>query len=222
MKDWVMELNVPFVKQPPDSVWCGPATATMMLKFYGKNTSLKRVVEELNLRSRQGINNAHLASFFLNHNLKATVQAWPNGMTENLLSQESISGDVAIKVLKNDRKKVKSKARIMFRELTALVKKGGNVIFSPITLDDLSNSIKNGSPVIVCVDMKHFRDISRKTGHYVLVYGIADPELELSQPYAYVHDSILGKERFIPVSKLLDACNAWFGSAIYVTPKAVR
>ena len=217
-----MELNVPFIKQPQDSVWCGPATATMMLKFYGKNTSLKRVVEELNLRSSQGVNNAHLASFFLSHNLNATVQAWPNGMTENLYSRKPINGNTAIKILKDNKGKVRGKARIMCRELMALVKKGGNVIFSPITLDDLRNSIRNSSPVIVCIDMEHFRDISRKTGHYVLVYGITDPESQVSQPYAYVHDSIRGKEKFIAVSKLLDACNAWFGSAIFVSPRAVQ
>lgn len=214
-----MELNVSFVKQPTDSVWCGPATATMVLKFYGKNTSLKRVVEELNLRSLQGVSNAHLASFFLNYNLDATIQAWPTGMTENLRSRKPINSDAAIKVLGDNREKVTGKARITCRELTTLVKKGGSVIFSPITLDDLRNSIRDGSPVIICVDMKHFMDISRKTGHYVLVYGVTDPESQVSQPYAYVHDPIRGKERFMPVSELLDACNAWFGSAIYVTPK---
>ena len=217
-----MELNIPYVKQPIGSVWCGPASATMVLKYYGRKTSLLKVVRELNIKSYQGVNNAHLASYFLNHGLDVTVQAWSSGMPDNLRSDRPLNGDIAIKTLQRSKDKVQSKARIMCRELMALVKKGGNIVFNPITLNDLSNSIRNGSPVIMCVDMKHFWDISQKTGHYVLVYGIADPELELSQPYAYVHDSILGKERFIPIRKLLDACNAWFGSAIYITPKAVR
>lgn len=217
-----MELNVPFVRQPKDSVWCGPATATMMLKFYSSKRSLEHIVREMNIKSTKGINMAQLASFFLNHDLDVTVQTWPNGMTKNLCSKKPINGDAAVKVLKDNKDKVKSKARIMCRELMALAKRGGSIIFSPITLKDLRDSISNNSPVIISIDMKHFADISRKTGHYVLVYGITGPELPLTQPYAYIHDPIFGKEKFVPVAELLDACNAWFGSAIYVTPKAVR
>lgn len=214
-----MELNVPYVKQPPGSVWCGAATATMALKFYGKKVSLKRVAGELHIKSSKGINNAHLASYFLNHEMDVTVQAWSSGMTEKLRSRESLSGDTAIKILRSAQKNVRSKARILCRELVALTKRGGSIIFHPITLEDLRSRLENGSVVIMCVDSKHFIDISRKTGHYVLICGITDHDSQVSQPYVYVHDPILGSSRFITVQRILGACNSWFGSAIYVTPK---
>jgi len=217
-----MELNIPYVKQPTGSAWCGPATATMVLKFYGKKTSLKRVVRELHIKSSQGLNNAHLASYFLNYGMDVTIQAWPSGMTDKLLSRESLSGDTAINTLRNAQKKVKSKARILCRELVALTKRGGNIIFHPITLEDLRSRLEDGSAIIMCIDAKHFMDISRKTGHYVVISGIADDGLQLSQPYVYVHDSIRGPSKFIPAKSILDACNDWFGSVIYVKPKAVR
>lgn len=217
-----MELNVPYIKQPPGTVWCGAATATMVLKFSGKKISLKRVVKELHIKSSQGVNNAHLASYFLNHGLDVTVQAWPSGMTNNFRSDESFSGDTAIKTLRNIQGKVKSKAKILSRELVSLAKRGGSVIFHPITLDDLRSRLETGSIIILCIDSKHFMDISRKTGHYVLICGITDRDSGMSQPYAYAHDPILGPRRFITVQRILDACNSWFGSAIYITPKTVR
>lgn len=59
-----MELEMPYIRQPIGSVLCGPASATMVLKFYGKKISLNRVVQELHIKSSQGLNNAHLASYF--------------------------------------------------------------------------------------------------------------------------------------------------------------
>lgn len=154
--------------------------------------------------------------------MNVTVQAWPSGMTSKLSSEESLSGDTAIKMLRSAQKNVKSKARILCRELVALAKHGGSIIFRPIALEDLRNRIEGGSVIIICVDAKHFMDISRKTGHYVVISGITDPDSQVSQPYVYVHDPIRGPSRFVSVKSILEACNSWFGSAIYITPKAVR
>lgn len=217
-----MELNVPYVKQPCGSVWCGAATATMALKFYGKKISLKRVAKELHIKSSKGVNNAHLASYFLNHDMDVTVQAWPSGMTDKLRSKEGLIGDAAIKILRSAQKNVKSKARILCKELVSLAKRGGNIVFHPVTIEDLRSRLESGSIIIMCIDAKHFMDISRKTGHYVVISGIADLDSQVSQPYVYVHDSIRGPSKFISVKSILDACNDWFGSVIYVMPKAVR
>ena len=105
------------------------------------------------------------------------------------------------------------------RELVALAKRGGSIIFSPVTLEDLRSRLVGGSVIIMCVDTKYLMDISRKTGHYVVISGITDPDSQVSQPYVYVHDPLRGASKFIPVKDMLEACNSWFGSVIYVAPK---
>lgn len=213
-----MELKMPYVKQPANSVWCGAATAAMTLRFYGKKISLKGVVREL-IKNSKGVNNAQLAAYFLGHGMEVTVQAWPLGMTGKLRSRKSLSGDAAIQRLRSTQKIVTSKARILCRELVALAKRGGSVVFHPVTLEDLRSRVEAGSVIIMCIDAKYFMDIPRKAGHYVVISGITDTDSQVSRPYVYVHDPLQGPSRFIPVEHILEACNNWFGSVIYVTPE---
>lgn len=56
----------------------------------------------------------------------------------------------------------------------------------------------------------------------VVISGITDPDSQVSQPYVDVHDPIRGPSRFISVKSILDACNGWFGSVIYIKSKEVR
>ena len=218
-----MELNVPYVKQPVGSVLCGAASATMVLRFLGKQISLKRVVRELCIKSSRGVNCAHLASYFLQHNMDVVVQAWPHGMSEGLRSVKLLKGESAITALKRGvQDGTRSKARVLCRELTALAKKGGGVILEPVTLEVLRGRLASGFPIIAGIDAKHFANLSRSVGHYVVVYGITDRDSQVSQPYVDVHDPELGPEKFITVQNMLDACNGWYGSIICVKPKTVR
>lgn len=215
-----MELNVPYVRQPTESVLCGAASAAMVLKFYGKRLSLQRVARELHIKSSRGVSNAHLACYFLSHGMDATVQAWPSGMADGLRSKNLLNGGIAVNILKLGIQDGTGKARVLCRELIALAKRGGGIILQPVTSDDLRGKLASGSLIIVSIDMKYFTNVSRKTGHYVVVYGITDCDSQVTQPYVYVHDSIRGPNKFISVRDILGVCNSWFSAVIYVKPKA--
>jgi len=217
-----VQLNVPYVKQPAGSVLCGPACATMVLRFFGRKKSFNKVTEEIQVKSKAGITVGHLASYFLSQGMDTTIQAWPLGMSEKYYTEEPIRGEIAVETLKRGAKgDAKGKARGFCRETVTAAKRGVSLILRPIILSDLRRQLVK-APVIVSLDQKYFVELSRKTGHYAAAYGITPPDSQVTQPYLYVHDPDLAAEAFLPVKDILNACNSWFGSVIYATPKAER
>ncbi|HEY4486231.1 MAG TPA: C39 family peptidase [Candidatus Paceibacterota bacterium] len=218
-----MELSVPYVRQPEESVWCGPASAAMVLKFYGRRVSLQRVVRELNIKSSRGVTNAHLASYLLGQGMEVTVQGWPEGMANNLCSKEVLKGKTAIDMLRMGAQNgTTKKARVFCKELVALAKRGGDIFLGPVTVDDFRKNLESGGLIIASVDLKSWAGVSRKMGHYVVIYGVTDRDSKASQPCVHLHDPLIVPGMFITVKEILRVCNSWFGSVIYVSQKAVQ
>lgn len=213
-----MESNVPYVKQPANSAWCGASCAAMLLKFHKKRISQERIARELPIR-RRGVTIPRLAYYFLRQEMSTTLQAWPPGMSAMVRSKGPIGGEKAIaKLTRGIRESTSHRARVLCKELIPFVKRGGQVLLRPITIDDLRGRLEDGSPLIINIDASHFTGDRRQFGHYVVAYGITSLDSQVSEPYLNVHDPSLGAERFRTVRKMLAACNEWYGAAIYITP----
>ncbi|OHA07806.1 MAG: hypothetical protein A2934_02960 [Candidatus Sungbacteria bacterium RIFCSPLOWO2_01_FULL_47_10] len=193
----------------------------MVLKFYGERITLKRAVKEMRIKSSKGVTLGKLGSFFLERGMEATVQAWPSGIPKELRSEKTLRYEDALTALDRCLKNAsKNKARTFSKETRAFVKNGGGLILHPHSIDDVRARLEAKAPIIRSIDMKHFLNITRQTGHAIVEYGITGCDSQVTQPYVYVHDPFRGPGKFISVQKMIDACNSWCGMALYVIPKA--
>ena len=212
-----MKLGIPYVEQPFESDLCGPACAAMVLQYHGSAMSLAATTDDLYLGGARGVTFTKMASYFLAHDLNVTVQAWPDGMTEELRSDTVLMGGDALEALRQGESKGStSKARMFSGELRAFINRGGGVLLRPVTLDDYRHSLEGGSPVIVGLDRKPLEGLSRRTLHYVVINGATSSDSQVTQPYVDVHDPLWGPDGFTPADDVLDACTSWLGLVIYV------
>lgn len=213
-----MKSSVSHVKQPANSNWCGAACAVMILKFHDKRISQQRIARELPIQ-KQGVTIPRLAYYFLRQGMNATIQACPPGMSAKARSKVPLGGEKAITVLTRGVKEATSRrARVLCRELIPFVKRGGQVLLRPITIDDLRERLEDNSPLIVSINASYFDGNPRKWGHYVTAYDITSLDSPVSEPYVYVQDPGAKPEWFVSVRRILAACNEWYGSVIYITP----
>lgn len=216
-----MELKVPYVRQPPGSFTCGPASAAMVLKYFGHTISYKRVAEELFVAGK-GISPSRLGSYFLTKGLTVTVQAWPSGIAEGLRSSECIEGEAGVALLKCAAQTgTTNNARKLPKEITPLIRRGASLVLKPITLGDLRIALEGGALIIPLVDLKCLWGIPRKTGHYNVIRGITDRDSKAAQPYVFISDPELGPRLIIPVQRVLEACNSLVGLMLFVKPRVI-
>ncbi|MEY4723174.1 MAG: Peptidase like family [Candidatus Parcubacteria bacterium] len=215
-----MERDVPYVKQPLGSSTCGPACATMVLKYFGHRTSYKRVAQELFVGGK-GIVPSRLGSYFLTKDLDVTVQCWPTGTKPALETPERLGGDAALKLLDRAAKTGgTNKARKFPKEISPLIRRGGTLILKPIDQEDLCTALYAESLIVSLVDLKIW-GAPRKTGHFNLIYGINENLFsKATEPHVYVHDPDIGKELRVPIPRMLEACNAMVGAMLYIKKPA--
>ena len=215
-----MELKVPYVKQPPGSFTCGPASATMVLKYFGHKVSYKQVSKDLFVAG-SGITLSRLGSYFLTKGLDVTVQACPLGTAEKLCSSRRFTGEAGVTLLMQAAQAgATHKARRFPKEIAPLIRRGGGIVLKPIVLADLRSRIENNSLILPLVDLKCWAGLPRRAGHYNVVRGITERDSQVTRPHVYVSDPDLGSELFVTVEFLLKACNNMVGAMLYITLKA--
>lgn len=219
-----MHLDVPYIRQPKESVWCGAASAAMVLKWYGVNMSQKQIAKELPITKR-GVSMGRLGQFFLKEGFDATVQFWLQGLEPQM--HGLVGGIEKTSILealqKGMRQRRHFRTRDTCKEMFTFVRHGGNVCLNPPFLRDIEKSIQQKQPIILQID-SNFGEHQGRTqqGHYVVVKGISNPHNGNSQvtyPGITIHDPDEKPNMFYYFDEILYSCHIWYGCALFVKPK---
>lgn len=219
-----MHLDVPYIRQPRDSFWCGAASATMILKYYGIHVNQKKVAEELSI-SNTGVGVGTLGQYFLRKGFDATIQFWLQGLEPKTRGfQGGLRDSFVMEALECGIRQHKHLCtQKLCKQILAFVKHGGNVYLQPPLMRDIEKEIHQKHPVILMID-SNFRDSANRTqcGHYIVVTGISNPwsgDSQVSWPGLIVHDPDINADMFYYFDELLYACHIWSGSALIVKPR---
>lgn len=219
-----MHLDIPYVRQPKNSAWCGAASAAMILKWYGVSMTQKQIAKELPI-TKKGVSMGRLGQFFLRKGFDATVQFWLQGLEPQIRGlQGNIENPFLIKALERGiRQKRHSRTRDICKEMRTFVKCGGNIFLEPILTRDIEKEIRRKHPIILQID-SNFPDYVGRTqnGHYVVINGTSNPwrsNSQLTWPCLTVHDPGENADVFYCFDELLYSCHMWYGCALFVKPK---
>lgn len=216
-----MHLNVPYVKQSKKSFWCGAASATMILKWYGVKISQEQIVKELPI-TKTGVTVNRLGQFFLRKGFDATVQFWLQGLEPHNRGLEgSAENHSLIRALqKGARQQRHFRTKILCKEMLTFVKCGGNVCLNPPLMRDIENSLRQKQPVILNVDASFLRSKFRvQHGHYIVIKGVNNPwnsDSQVTHPILTIHDPSGNPDMFYYFDEVFYSCHVWYGCALFV------
>lgn len=219
-----MHLDVPYVRQPRDSVWCGAASATMILKYYGVNINQKKVAEELSIFNT-GVSVGPLGQYFLRKGFDATIQFWLQGLEPKTRGfQGGLQNSFVIKALKRGISQHNHFHTQEFcKQMLVFVKHGGNVYLQPPLMRDIEKEILQKHPIILEIDSNFLDSVLRtQNGHYIVITGISnlwDDDSQVSWPGLTVHDPDINADMFYFFDELLYSCHIRHGNALIVKPR---
>jgi hypothetical protein len=216
-----MRLDVPYIRQPSDSMWCGVSVAAMILKYYGCNISQKAVSREMPV-TRCGVSEGRFAQYFLRRGFDVTVQFWLPGLEPRFLGSRGTKDSLPVMdaLQRGARQRRHHPTRETCKEMLVFMKRGGTVNLRPPFLRDIEKEISHKHPVVLCID-SNWLNATRRTqaGHWVVVTGFND-DGQVTRPVASIHDPDQHANRLCYFDELLYACHIWYGTAVFIRPRS--
>lgn len=214
-----MRLDVPLVRQPYNSVWCGPACAEMVLRWHGIKIRQKQIAAEIPI-IKGGVKIARLGQYFVSKGLETTIQFWSSSFGPKFRGlRGGCDSPKVMQALEWGIKKCGWPTKQLCSEVRAFVNRGGKVVLAPPDFSSIKREITKKRPVILLIEMKTLCDIGLARGHYVVASGCTDTDSQTTKDYFDVNDPGTGKKLFVPSDKLLAACKANLNCVIFVRPR---
>lgn len=219
-----MNLNVPYVRQPPDVGWCGAASAAMILKWYGERISQERVAKEIPVY-KCGVDIDKLCGYFLRKGYGVTVKFWLPGMRPSTrgLSGGKNNPKIMRELLLGTSTDKDKRTRFICDLLDKFVSLGGVVSLEPPLLKDIQKELSLRRPVIFEINSNWLRKKGwTQSSHLVVVKGLKNFSSggRNNFPRLIFHDPGDSPNMSAGADEFLYACHISYGFAIFIKPRS--
>jgi hypothetical protein len=201
-------LNVPIFYQPGNTEYCGPACVKMVFAYHGMRLSLKSIANALPMLSN-GIDIASLGTFFLDYGFDVSIKLWLQKWPTSFLWGDNFERQLRQWCERNVVKPNKDR-KIYRRSLPKFLEKGGQVIPSPVSLEDIKKSLEpdpntgKASPCILNINVSNlygWRRRIKNAAHYVVPVYMDNESIGINDP----NKKYGGRFRLYPISTLMHA-----------------
>lgn len=197
MKELVLNLSI---KPQPTETTCGPTCLQSLYSYYGIETSLERLIEEIPAIEGGGTLGVHLAANALARKLNVTIFSYNLQVfdpTWFLLEKEEMEKRLMQQALSQKPPKTRY-ASLAYQDY---LKKGGNIVYRELTPKFLHEILSCFGPIICGLSATYLYQVSRSTevsgvpddiygnpeGHFVVLSGISSnrQKVRLLDPYGH-------------------------------------
>ena len=183
-----------------------------------------------------------LGQYFLREGFDTTIQFWLPGLEpqvrgfgdvplnekfNELIGKKSEDEKAAFleeTLCRGVRQRRDAATRSFCKELLTFLDRGGKVILEPPFARHIRKQIKEGHPIILCVDTNFLETGGRtRKGHFIVVNDVwtsTNLDTAFTETMFRFHDPYYGPDQFVDSDDLLYACHSWYGSALYIHPRS--
>lgn len=203
------KLKIPLYFQPRGKAYCGAAAAKMVLSFYGKHISLVQIAKELRLGKRRGVKMAALGRWFLLRGFNVTLIAWWRGLPASFTR---LAGSA---LRREEVRWCRRKQNNLRRDLLRFLEAGGIFEPRPVSVQDISKSLKRGIPPILNLNvLRLWKRNGWNGGHFVVPASLGPASMVVNDP-----NRRYGGRKEYSLTDILHACYSWSGGALFIAPK---
>ena len=215
-----MRLAVPLIRQPENSVECGPACIEMVMKYHGKRASRAQILKDVVLLDG-GVFTAQIGAYFIKKGFSAEIQAMnPAAYLKGDI--ERPQGEILALLKKYDPEGDPSSA---FSKSALINFMGNGGVYTPKlpTIGDIASELDAGNPIIASLTTRwHCGYPARLNFHYNVITGYDEKSIFTNDPGGkfggkkeYLHDEFLFT--LYAISRSLGS-----GSLLKVRPRAKK
>ncbi len=201
---YAINVDVPYVRQPVGSAWCGVAASAMVLQKYGLHIELERIARDIAVTA-QGAYAGSIGSYLLSKGFDVEIVFWCAKIAQ--YTGQRYRHWKAIRVLESITGEGIWEAFRM--EMVRFVESGGCIHVKPVNhaFTELHDELRSGRPLLLQIGKGFFsKGADSDEHHLVVVKGLLDSQF-------VVHDPDVGPDQ-------LYACLEYCGTAIFVKPRA--
>ncbi len=174
-----MKLNVPLIRQKKNSVDCGIASLSMILKYYHINKSIAELKKEIKVYKHTGSYAPQLGRYLLDNGFRVEIVTMsPFLFTRRFRNKSQKYLLKHLEKLRQHNKEPKLKRSLRF--FIEFIRKGGKVIVKIPTIEDIREEILNKKPLGAIITSRfllarvpsfnfHFNVITGIDGKYIYV-----------------------------------------------------
>jgi hypothetical protein len=205
-------LAVPILLTKNSKPHCGPVCAKMVLEFYGRRYSLKKIIARTET-SEAGTTIWRLGTFFVREGFEVKIVAWVHHAFPNRffnLDKDEARHDLMRWCRKEGLKKTSKNPR---KDMLRFMEEGGIVVPRPVTVEDIRDDLSHGFPPILNVNAATLHRMGREknAGHVIVPVLLSRGEMTYNDPAKGQVECAL------PL--VMHACYIWDSSAIFIRPK---
>ena len=175
------KLTIPLISQDNNSVDCGLACLLMVLKYYGIEKSFADLKKDLKVH-KIGSYSPQLGTYLIKNGFKVELITQHPGLFtihHRRSSQKEILAHIK-KLLKTDKSK---QNKIPLKYFVEFMEAGGRIKIKIPGVDDIQNSLKNGSPLIALLTSLFLIEKTPKFDlHFNVITGLSGNHIYINDP----------------------------------------
>lgn len=143
-----MKINVPLIRQPKNSAYCGLAGISMILKYYGIDESIEKIKKDMNIY-KVGTFVPQQGSYFLKKGFEVEIITLHPGLFT--LKDRNMSSKRIPQRLKSIYRKSKKRDKIVLNYFMEFLQNGGGITVKIPDINDIKEEINKKRPLLVLV-----------------------------------------------------------------------